>query len=214
MGDSYMRHIYQAAIITLTGNYRDGSVEGVGDLNCTYRNQYSNKECSNHRHVKEPLVCNGTIRLELSQYGPLSPKKIFAKKGSVSLLSYGNHQSVKGRGARYGIHNSTAWLDVLDKWHCAKSRGEQQRHVDVYDGMKHVWWVSTHARITGFHADEHEAVVTKYNLEMRDTLPSVCPTFGYIDVFNMTHALTQDPTEHHGLSYDKVHWGLEVNLNK
>lgn len=36
-GDSYMRHIYAAMLITLNGNYESGSLANSGDINCHWR---------------------------------------------------------------------------------------------------------------------------------------------------------------------------------
>ena len=42
-----------------------------------------------------------------------------------------------------------------------------------------------------------------------------CGAVNYIDVYNMTSGLaSQLPTEAEKLTYDGVHWGMEINLIK
>ena len=56
-----------------------------------------------------------------------------------------------------------------------------------------------------------------YNLGMRDYFDrgARCGPVNYVDVYNMTAALAAG-THHEAekMTYDLVHWGIEVNLHK
>ena len=79
-----------------------------------------------------------------------------------------------------------------------------------------MFWVSTHYRLRQIYWDESVELVRDYNERMRSFFDSqTCGEFNYIDVYNMTAALaTQYNSEAVQMSYDQVHWGLEVNLVK
>ena len=87
------------------------------------------------------------------------------------------------------------------------------------------WWMSTHQRIIGWFDDEKPQVVKKFNEGMRRYFDSGrCGNFNYIDVFYMTDSLvrnfTLDATSEANkakslsVSYDYVHYGMEINLLK
>ena len=87
------------------------------------------------------------------------------------------------------------------------------------------WWMSTHQRIIGWFDDEKPPIIRHFNEGMRQFFDrGRCGPFNYIDVFNMTDTLvknfTLDATSEENkaksmsVSYDYVHFGMEVNLLK
>jgi hypothetical protein len=77
-------------------------------------------------------------------------------------------------------------------------------------------WVSTHARMAPTHQFETSERVRTFNDGMKDfILSGQCGPIEYIDVYNMTKELIS----HHEadaayMTFDKAHWGMEVNLVK
>jgi len=91
-------------------------------------------------------------------------------------------------------------------------------NTDVVDFRAYcsVWWVPTHYRLKHYNSEEVPERVREYNLEMRNFFDTnACGLVNYVDVWNMTeslalnHAEAADP-----MTYDKVHWSMEVNLVK
>jgi hypothetical protein len=89
--------------------------------------------------------------------------------------------------------------------------------VPIRDGVCSIWWVSTHYRLRAIYDDEKPDVVRDYNLGMRKFFEEGkrCGPVNYVDVYNMTADLA---INHHEealrMTYDQVHWGIEVNLQK
>jgi hypothetical protein len=81
-----------------------------------------------------------------------------------------------------------------------------------------VWWISTHYRMRGYFPDESTAQIKSFNEDMRaffDHSDHKCGVVNTIDVYNMTSQLGLNHTEEAKLmTYDQVHWGMEVNLIK
>jgi hypothetical protein len=78
-----------------------------------------------------------------------------------------------------------------------------------------VYWVSTHARIVAYFADEQPDVIRSFNHNMMDYVSTYCKHIGVIDVYNMTeHLIETDLKNANMMTYDKVHWGRGVNLIK
>lgn len=214
-GDSYMRHIYQAAVLTLTGNYRNGSLISP-DPNCEYHNLFNEKRCSTEMSITEMIVCNGKITLnnyeahmEVPDYDP----------ERLVLWSEGNHpKRQEGDSQRYGINDATVYSNHFLK---SKYNGTVRSHrlcpqqkLDRFD--RRTFWVSTHARARILHNDETYDRIKSFNLKMRQFMESgKCGPMGYIDVYNMTdYLLTNFPTDAAYMTFDEAHWGMEVNLEK
>ena len=66
-GDSYMRQIYAAILITMNGNYVNGSIANTkfamdsGAKECTYHKQFSEKHCGVRSLNHNPRVCDGKV---------------------------------------------------------------------------------------------------------------------------------------------------------
>lgn len=71
-------------------------------------------------------------------------------------------------------------------------------------------------RLMSTRDSEEPQVVRDYNAEMRRFFDSgACGKFNYADVYNMTAQLSlEHPAQAAQMTFDKVHWGMEVNLIK
>jgi hypothetical protein len=215
-GDSYMRQIYAAVIITLRGDYRYGSIaDPIKTPQCEYHKQFNEKNCGvlQLNHLGD--ACNGKLKLDPLLTG-LDNLNECKEQGTVSLWSFGNH---KLGPSRWGVNNATAYASVFNKSICPQIKDAKSwwnGTFGTYETPCSVWWVSTHQRSVGYFLDEKPEVVERYNREMREFFDrGRCGAVNYIDVFNMTSRLVQDHNEESlSLTYDRVHWGMEINLWK
>jgi hypothetical protein len=230
-GDSYMRQIYAAMAITLSGNYRNGSI-GDSELarysgaskNCNHHSQFNERFCGDWEVKSEAIVCNGSITLRPFIKTPFDSSSVSNDSHHLTLFSYGNHP-IKGRplsGGRYGVNNASAYIDLYNATICPELNSRtmhslsSSRTATGNVSSSPVWWVSTHRRVVNKSPDESSEVVQKFNEDMREFFVSNnCGAVNYLDVYNMTASLVS----HHldaakALTYDGVHWGMEVNLIK
>ena len=79
-----------------------------------------------------------------------------------------------------------------------------------------LFWVSTHYRMHAYWAEETPERVQEFNDYMKSFfLSKKCGNVNTIDVHDMTACLSKEHRDEAlQLTYDKVHWGLEVNLMK
>lgn len=216
-GDSYMRHIYAAMLITLSGNFKDGSLANPESTpHCRYQTQFSEKSCNTFSMNHNGRVCGGKIHLDPLLTGFSEMRECSKQNGTVALWSFGNHQLSRGR---VGINNATAFSDFFSQTVCplmkeAKVKGG---NTGAIAGTCSVWWVSTHQRLVAHYEDEVPERVLGYNLGMRKYFDEDnCGNVNYVDVYNMTEKLTQNHTDlaKQHMSFDHVHWGMESNLQK
>ena len=241
-GCSYMRHIYCALMIILTDDYVHGCLketleDNILDL-CSNEQQFSEKQC-NTGYLKSNesglLVCDGKVKFmrkprasdKAQSLDP--PLGTFfddeGSKGKLLLYSIGNYAvaptlsreianemkiTLKSSEInRFGVNDATAkQLEMNKTGHCPLD----QR------GYERVVWFSTHSRVRAHHPDESREKIKTYNEGMRQFIESKsCGDISYIDTFNFTEQLIRAPPSHNSMSsltFDGVHWGLEVNLIK
>ena len=139
------------------------------------------------------------------------------KDGSVVLFSFGNYKVGRHPG-RMGVNNATLYSEYFEETICPHLKKHKADALveAVQRGRCSVWWVSTHFRMKGYFPDEQPDVIKNYNEDMRAYFErGSCGDVNYVDVYNMTSALAQRlPTQAEPLTYDSVHWGMEVNLAK
>lgn len=212
-GDSYMRQIYSAMLITLLGNYQYGSIRDPNaSPKCSYHRQFNEKTCGLKELNHEGWICDKKILLDPLLTGIDNVND--CKPGHVKLWSFGNHQLQRGR---FGVNDPVAYSSMFDRSVCPSVK--QATESGRFDGTHlhnscSIYWVSTHWRIVGWFDDEKEPIVYHFNRAMRDYFDSGrCGPVNYIDVYNMTYGL-RNKTENVDMSYDRVHWGMEVNLVK
>ncbi len=229
-GDSYMRHLYQAMSITLREDYKQGS---MGDSHgkpaeCQYTEQLTLAICVDNDPQK---VCGGNVTLLYAHERPVvfDEGDCATEAGNVYFWSEGNHPIPTQN--RNSVNNFWAYGDMYESLVCPSSMEYWESHPEE-DQMDHhkycsVWWVSTHFRYTAYYPQETVERVLEYNNGMRaffDGVPggrpdpeqtSSCKGINYVDVYNMTKSLV---TTHREvalqMTYDQVHWSMEVNLVK
>ena len=232
-GDSFMRQIYAAILITLNGNYRNGSIadsdfaRANGAKACVYDKQFAEKLCGVRSLNHSPKVCDGKITLDPMLIGVDNLNQCTNHgNGSIILFSWGNYKVGNG-GGRHGVNDASAYSQFFeDSGLCPAIRArDEQRGAAGRRKLRSakskrlpcgIYWVSTHYRLVAHFPDEKESIVKAYNEGMRRFFASgKCGDVNYIDVYNMTASFG----EHHRdiaakYSYDQVHWGFQVNLIK
>jgi len=213
-GDSYMRHIYAAMLIFFKDNYQSGSLLNPEEnKQCHYHRQFFEKRCNIQLLDQNGTICDGKVYLDPNLRGVDNLNHCESQPGSVLLWSGGNHKLSRGR---YGVNNATAYQLHFEKSICPSYKTAKPPIDGHVNGTCSTWWISTHARRIGWFGDEYPEVVKEYNVGMREFFDSKrCGNINYIDVYNMTNTLLQEqPGEAEKLTFDNVHWGMEVNLMK
>lgn len=216
-GDSYMRQLYAGMLITLNGDYRYGSIVNASWFpQCEYQRQFMERKCGIGQLNHVGWVCDHKIHLDPLLTGLENLDICSTKPGVLSLWSFGNHKL--SRYGRVGVNNATMYQQVFEDTICPSIR-KAPDGMGMDGTIKNkcpIWWISTHHRIMAHFPDEYPHLVHNYNLEMRKWIDDrKCGPVNYIDVYNMTHRLVENHLEEaKHLSYDNVHWGMEVNLMK
>ena len=95
-GDSYMRQIYAAMLITLNGNYETGSLANpLNSPGCLNRKQFNEKGCGTRDLNHYGIVCNNQVILDPLLHGFHDLKPCSSTNGSVILWSFGNYKLTK-----------------------------------------------------------------------------------------------------------------------
>ena len=188
--------MYQAFIMTVTGNYRD-SLLIRSDKTCEYHMLFSEKNCS-IRLLQKKSICNDSIIV----FSKRLPDK--RKAGDLILFSEGNHPL---HGRMDTVNNASAYINhYLSGNNLCSITGPPSI----------ISWVSTHSRTAPLYDTESPTRVRLYNEQMKNfVLSGRCGKIEYIDVYNMTNDLLLNfKADAAYMTFDKSHWGMEVNLIK
>jgi hypothetical protein len=188
-GDSYMRQIYAGLLITLSGDYKYGSIANATmNPHCAYHQQFNERRCQQWQLNHHGLVCGGKILLDPILLSFDNLNWCNKQNGTVCLWSVGNY-NIKGHG---GKNNATIHQTHFERiGNCDAVRNHQRPpfHV-IRNSSCTMFWVSTHYRLRQIYWDESVELVRDYNERMRSFFDSqTCGEFNYIDVYNMTAAL-------------------------
>jgi hypothetical protein len=220
-GDSFMRQIYAAMLITLNGDYKYGSqADPTKSAECQYHRQFYEKRCGTHQLNHVGKVCDGKILLDPLLHAFHGTNHCSKEEGTVVIWSFANYK-LFGH-SRYdehcGVNNATMYQAVFEQDVCPQMREKIQEYTGEVNKKCSVWWISTHYRVKGYFHDETPEKIKQYNEDMRNWYGDEkknCGNVNYVDVYNMTARLTIDQLEEaKKLTYDSVHWGFEVNLIK
>ncbi len=233
-GDSYLRHAFQAVAITLREDYKQGAMGSAHKkpAECQYSQQLTLKSCVD---PDPQLVCDDKITLGYYSRPDYEVPTVYndgrceQEAGVVYFFSEGNHP-IPGQ-SRKSINNFWTYGDLYENLVCPATKRFWDEHdfafQEDHSRVCSLWWVSTHFRHSAFHPEETVERVLEYNEGMRaffDGVPggrqdpsavSSCRGVNYVDVYNMTRALALNHAgDAPSMTYDKVHWSMEVNLVK
>lgn len=127
-GDSYMRQIYAGLLITLTGDYRYGSIaDPAQSPHCEYHRQFWEKACSTRQLNHYGKVCGGSIILDPLLIGFHKVDHCKQEHGSVILWSFGNYKL--SQYGRLGVNNASMYQEFFERDICPVMRSKQTRYV-------------------------------------------------------------------------------------
>ena len=235
VGDSYMRQIFQSFVITLTGDYEEGSVPlyfrgKKHRTHCKWQTQFTHRNCSDEEGgfpPREACFENAGGPVKLIQYKEYyySMENLDhcknEKNATITLWSEGNHPIGKPRNS---VNNYESYQAKYLEDFCPVNLRERPSVPGVGPGAHgafsapcSIWWVSTHYRLKAYWPQEIPMRVQEFNEHMRMFFEdgTQCGDMHYLDVYNMTMKLaTSSKLKPALLSYDEVHWNMEVNLMK
>jgi len=214
VGDSFMRQIYSAMLLTTTGDFEHGAIK---EKECSGEEQFADSNCRKYLEHKRS-ICNDSVTFHfvstVSDSGYFTGKcsQDMCRSGSLIIWSEGSHPVFLDRMSRYGVYDPLAYYfrRILPSEICSQK-------------LSNVFWISAHARPTlpGKYnvVDEVPSRVKQFNLDMRSYISrNECWNLNYINVYNMTESLIDRFLGHNlkdfGLTYDGVHYGMYVNLIK
>lgn len=209
IGDSYVRQVYAATLLTVTGDYELGA---VSSSSCAGEAQFEDRHCRQFT-VKEKTACDGKISFHLVQgidYDGQCQNN-YCDPNTLVIWSGGAHGIGANKETRYGVNNAFAYYT------------RRIRPSELCKSPQRTLWLSTHARATlpnqYFFEDEIHEYVEKFANDLQKYLAlDECQNFHYVDVYNMTDSLVSmyNRTELRDLkvTYDGVHYGRTVNLLK
>lgn len=217
IGDSFVHHACYAIMMFLTNDYKRGALKDDfdGDEKCYFGGQYAEKDCRGHLR-REKMVCGGTIRIELPQNTGWVPfKSNYLDEFDAIVWGGGNHPVDKNYTTRYGVHDSTVVAKDILKPTCQKNNDNDTM------GRK-VVWLATHARLChgGYckweiHPAETLEAVERYHNEMPPLLKTICGVTKIASIWDASYQLvTIQNKEAEFMNFERVHWGMELNLLK
>lgn len=222
-GDSYMRHIFLGLYYTLSGNYTEG---------VNLKNSVSFKVTKDSIGIRQVCPQNGNgkgVKMvgdrfmdegrEVEKTLNFCDNQEQDGGGSLILYSVGNHPL--NEQWRSSVNN---FIDYQNKLKSDDNLCANNKIVNPYSGPHQsglnkscsLWWVSTHYRMHAYWGEETPERVQEFNEHMKNFFSAKkCGNVNTIDVHDMTACLSKEHRDEAlQLTYDKVHWGLEVNLMK
>lgn len=212
LGDSYMRHIFQAMVSLISGNTQAGSLKMDNDCiqKCQGVGQFYKHGCASDCIVLRHLLCGGLIQIHFIPHTP--PSVNYCTPNSVQLWSEGNHPINGDKGHEY--NNATYWtqkFNSLDYGMCTYLKNAESHECNLY-------WISSHQRLNKFNPNEDEKLTKTFNGGMYkyfEGFKNCGSNTKYADTYDFTHDLIKNyPVEAAAASPDGIHWGLSVNLIK
>jgi hypothetical protein len=206
-GDSYMRHVYQALVMVLQGDYRYAAVpESAGDQ-CAGERQFRSDQCRAHV-LREASACHGQLRVAYTgefycnQWYRGDPDST-----ALFVVSGGSHPVHGNYTSRYGVNDPQA----ASRWvlsECCARRVLRSNMV----------FLMPHARASWRHRDECPERVRRLVAGLYAPLRERCGIHRIVNPHAFTAELVAvaggNASLLHLLSPDGMHWGRAVNVLK
>lgn len=222
LGDSYVRHAYIATMMHLSNNYKHGALKdeyvaaAAANDPCFYGAQFEEVECRKHLRL-ENRVCDGHIKLVRGSWsGMWVPfQGDFLNKYDAIVWSGGNHPVDKNYTTRYGVYDAAVISKEILEPQCGTTN-------DMDAMNRKVVWLDTHARQChgsychlDMNPDETLGAVERFHKEMPSFLKDVCGITKIASVWDASYELvTKLHEEAETMTFDRVHWGMQLNLLK
>jgi hypothetical protein len=213
IGDSFLRHAYVATALLLSGDYQKGALRPAHDPACEYDGQFEEKVCRGQLSYSIS-VCDNSVSLALNYAAWPTISKRDTNRYDFIIWGAGNHPVNGDYDSRYGVLNaSIVGSDKLEPT-C-------QPLADT--AVAKLFWLDIHARFDSIYSpskvapDERIEHLYQYHADMPNALLTRCriPSSRFISPWNATLDLvTNFRSDAENMTYDQMHWGMEVNLLK
>ena len=211
-GDSFVRHLYVALVLWLSGNYRDGALRPQHDKICLYGGQFEEKRCRLQLGLQK-TICDGKIRVSLGYGAWYRPVLQDLVANDIMIWSGGNHPTTGVYGCPQNrVLNGQNHAGMVDKAVLSKVCVPAFRQL----AKKKLFWIHPHEHIVAHCWYETNAYTEQYVREMNTKLQHTCglPLSHLLaEPRRITSALV-NRSEANDMTYDGMHWGMEVNLLK
>jgi len=209
IGDSYIRHAYEAFVNLLTDDFERGAYDESMNVpnECFGEGQFEEKTCRlliAHQHY----VCNGIdISLKTSSSGWFV---LDDPHPDIIIWGFGNHPVDGNYDTRYGIHDVKAVTNHIVVPVC----NDPYIRSAMNKRKIHLFSLLGHSRLNFYFNDEEESVVGRFNKGICQSLLDNC-NISSIDIYTPTFSLTQGlATEAKNMTWDGAHWSRAVNVLK
>jgi hypothetical protein len=207
VGDSFVRHAYEAFLNILTGNFLTGAYDFNTQvpLMCHADGQFEESTCR-HYVSGGKLVCDDSIEVSLSYGAWPRISYLLPQRPDIIVWGVGNHPIDGNYSTRHGVYNASVVSSevLLPMCHDELIR-------DMLRKTK-VLWLLQHFRLIDFHEDESVESVRTYNLQTCKVMRDQC-AIKSVDVWTPTFLLSQMKVAKN-LTWDGVHWSRTVNILK
>ena len=135
-GDSFVRQIFAANLITLNGNYKNGSISNEewarqnNAAGCNYHQQFNEKECGIRQLDRDTYICDGKVQIAYMEIDTgmlhhcsnkneeMAKLPVEQRKKTVIVYSGGNHKIKPGEGGRFGVNHAQHHIEHYEDKFC------------------------------------------------------------------------------------------------
>jgi hypothetical protein len=206
VGDSFVRHAYEAFLNILTGDFLTGAYDSKDQVPpvCIGDGQFEESIC--RHHVTGGKIVCGDVVVSLYYGGWPRITDVLPQSPNVIIWGVGNHPIDGNYSTRHGVYNASIVASEVLLPMC---------HNEIVQGMLRktkVLWLLQHFRLVDFHEDESVEKVRTYNFQTCKVMNDVCGIKS-IDTWTPTFLLSH-MNEAKNLTWDGVHWSRTVNILK
>ena len=211
-GDSFVRHLYVALVLWLSGNYKDGGLKPQHDKVCLFGGQFEEKQCRLQLGFQK-TICNGRIHVSLGYAAWYRPTLQDLVGSDIMIWSGGNHPTTGVYGCPPNtVLNGQNHAGMVDKAVLSKVCIPSFRQL----ASKKLFWVHPHEHIVAHCWYETNTYTGLYVRNMNMKLQTTCdiPLTHILEEPRRITSALLNRTEANDMTYDGMHWGMEVNLLK
>ncbi|EEH50933.1 uncharacterized protein MICPUCDRAFT_54883 [Micromonas pusilla CCMP1545] len=215
VGDSFAQYAHNAFIVWLSGNYKDGAMQASHDEECIGEYQFGENVSCRYQEIsatgKEHFFCNGRTAVKFVGYahGGNYPGFFNQTLRDYDLIVYsiGRHPYDGNYDERSGVNDAESLYHNAFLNSCKDTNATEM--------CEKVVWLDTHVRISALYTDEKYDKQIRFHIESPTWVFRGCGIRRVASVWDATELLvTQHPVDAHEMSWDKVHYGLAINLLK
>ncbi len=215
VGDSFIRQVYQAMLLVLSGDPEHESMDGYAPPSCDGEGAFADEHCRHTLQMTSGAYCGGRVVVRL-KYGPFPLLDDTGGFFSALVWGVGSHPRDGDYNWRKGVNNASYVSADTFHPHCRVNPPEWLN--ETVRGRRNstaVYWLPPHARLVFRNPDEAPNVIQSYATESAVEVKKWCG----VESIEAPYALTRDLVDKHNAvarnsTYDGTHWGRAVNVMK